>query len=64
MSIARGDFREILKDTSVPLIEFIRKNDIGGLPTRSEISLSIKQTTHSVRGYGGKRLAAPKTEIK
>lgn len=64
VSIARGDFREILKETSVPLIEFMRKNDTNLLPSRSEISLGIRQTTHSVRGYSGKRLATPKTEIK
>lgn len=64
MSIARGDFREVLKETSVPLVEFSRDSTLAVLPRLSEITVGIKQTTHSVRGTGGRKLAPPKTDIK
>lgn len=64
VSIPRADFREVLADVSVPLLEFYRDESSGGLPKRPEITIGIKQTTHLLRSSSSNtRFAAPKTEV-
>ncbi|XP_058813814.1 autophagy-related protein 2 homolog B [Topomyia yanbarensis] len=64
VSIARADFREILADASVPLIEFYREKGPSALPKRPEIVMNFKQTCNALKGSSGKRFAPPKTEIR
>ncbi|XP_037027616.1 autophagy-related protein 2 homolog B [Bradysia coprophila] len=63
VSIPRADFREVLSDESVPLVEFNREDMALGLPESPEVTINIRQITHTLRGSGGKRLETPKTEI-
>ncbi|XP_055537641.1 autophagy-related protein 2 homolog A [Wyeomyia smithii] len=64
ISVARADLREILTDTSVPLVEFYRKNNSSALPKRPELVLNFKQTCNALKGSSGKRFTPPKTEIR
>lgn len=42
---------------------FLSPEQTRGLPERPEITINLKQITHTLRGSGGKRLEAPKTDI-
>lgn len=64
ISIARVDFREVLGNFSVPLIEFCRKDNHGSLPKRPELTINYKQIQQTIRGSSGKRFAPPKSEVK
>ncbi|XP_058467736.1 autophagy-related protein 2 homolog A [Malaya genurostris] len=64
VSIARADFREILTDASVPLIEFYREKGSSALPKRPEIIMNFKQTCNALKGSSGKRFAPPKLELR
>uniref|UniRef100_A0A182N5K0 Autophagy-related protein 2 n=1 Tax=Anopheles dirus TaxID=7168 RepID=A0A182N5K0_9DIPT len=68
VSIARADLREVLLETSVPLVEFYREqrtNSSGptSLPRRPEISVTFEQSCNALRGTSGKRFSPPRTKI-
>ncbi|XP_049531977.1 autophagy-related protein 2 homolog B [Anopheles darlingi] len=67
IAIARADFREVLPELSVPLVEFHREprsaSTSTALPKRPEISVSFEQSCNALRGTSGKRFAPPRTKI-
>ncbi|XP_058129577.1 autophagy-related protein 2 homolog A [Anopheles ziemanni] len=68
LSIARADFREVLPDASIPLVEFYREqprpnNTSAQLPKRPEISVTFEQSCNALRGTSGKRFSPPRTKI-
>ncbi|XP_052865344.1 autophagy-related protein 2 homolog A [Anopheles cruzii] len=70
VAIARADFREVLPELSVPLVEFHREqrptpSATSALPKRPEIAISFEQSCNALRGGtgGGKRFSPPRTKI-
>ncbi|XP_031632964.1 autophagy-related protein 2 homolog B [Contarinia nasturtii] len=63
ISIPRADLREIMKDASVPILEFHRDSSGGTMAKRPEINILLKQTTNVLGNSCGLSYEAPKTEI-
>lgn len=64
ISIPRAELKEILKDTSVPLLEFVHDTESGALPKRPEISVLLKQTTNMLGSSHGFAYESPKTDLR